>query len=340
MQDEIYMRRALSLALLGGRRVSPNPMVGCVLVYQNKVIAEGWHRYFGGPHAEIEAMSRVADQSLLSRATAYVNLEPCAHQGKTPPCTEALIRARLRRVVIGCSDPHPQVHGRGIKTLLSRQIKVKVGVLEAESRYLNRRFFTFVEQQRPYIILKWAQSSDRFIAPDRPKGQYWISSPQSRRLLHLWRSEEAAILVGYRTALCDDPQLSVRELRGEQPLRVVIDREASLPSSLRMWDAQAPSLAYSSHKDLPPNYIGLPKKHFLQQMMQDLYQRGILSMIVEGGRSTLDTFLEAGLWDEARVITAPKLLHQGLGAPHLSASLLRERLSICHDQLQLYFRST
>ena len=225
MNDEVYMRRALRLAALGGAYVHPNPMVGCVLVAKDKVIGEGWHQKFGHAHAEIEALNNVQDRELLQKATAYVSLEPCAHYGKTAPCSEALIRAGLRRVVIGCVDPHPQVQGRGIDALDRAKIELRIGVLEAEAQYMNRRFFTFVQQQRPYIILKWAESKDGYIAPPQGVGPrpYWISQAQSRRLVHLWRSQESAILVGPRTARVDNPRLSVRDVDGAQPLRILLD---------------------------------------------------------------------------------------------------------------------
>lgn len=330
------MARALQLAALGGRAVQPNPMVGCVLVQEGRMIAEGWHPCFGAPHAEVLALQGVSDKKLLQGATAYVSLEPCAHQGKTPPCTEALIEAGIGRVVVACEDPNPLVQGRGIARLRAAGLKVELGPLTTEARWLNRRFFTYMSEKRPYVLLKWAQSSDGFLAPRGAVGIHWISNPQSRRLVHLWRSQEAAMLVGYRTALQDDPQLSLRWVKGTQPLRIVLDQEATLPRTLRLWDDRAPTLAYTTAGDQKAPYLCL-EQPFLQQLLSDLHKRKVLSLMVEGGAATLSAFLKKGLWDEARIISSSYPLRAGLAAPQMPAgTYLRQQAHICGDKLRTY----
>ena len=285
MDDKVCMQRALGLALLGGRAVQPNPMVGCVIVRSGRVLSEGWHKQFGKAHAEIEAIKSA--KTHLRDATAYVSLEPCAHQGKTAPCTEALITSEIKRVVVACTDLNPKVKGRGILALRSAGIQVEVGLLEKEAQWLNRRFFTYSCQRRPYVVLKWALSSDGLFAPHR-KGIHWLSNPQAQQLAHLWRSKETAVLVGYRTALKDNPQLSLRHLSGKQPLRIVIDKKGSLPSSLHIWDTQAPTLSYTTADHKPSPYVQLHPKYFLADMLSDLHKRG--RTLTNGGRRCCHNF--------------------------------------------------
>ena len=340
-QDSLYMLRALHLAQLGGRSVQPNPMVGCVIAENEQIIGEGWHKHFGGPHAEALALQTVTKKHSLRNATVYVSLEPCTHYGKTPPCTEALIKAAPKRVVVACEDPNFVVKGRGVARLRAAGIDVGLGTLEKEAKWLNRRFFTHVNEARPYVLLKWAQSSDGFLAPkhaNHAKGIHWISNTQSQQLAHLWRSQEQAILVGFRTALEDNPSLTVRTIQGTQPLRVVMDEKAALPASLRLWDETAPTLAYT-HKQNPPRGYEVIDAPFVQPLLASLHAKGILSLIVEGGAATLKAFLAANTWDEARIITSPEPLHKGLPAPKLPKdACFHQKYEVCGDKIYRYFR--
>ena len=340
MSDEMYMRRAIRLAALGGVHVQPNPMVGCVLVANNKVIGEGWHKRFGGAHAEVEAINSVRERHLLQGATAYVSLEPCAHYAKTAPCSKALIDVKLRRVVIGCVDPNPKVQGRGIEALEKAGIEVRTKVLEADAQHINRRFFTFIQQQRPYIILKWAESRDKYMAPPRGIGPrpYWLSHPCSRRLAHLWRTQEAAILVGARTAFEDNPRLTVRLVEGPQPLRVLLDSSGRLSSSLLVWNQEALTLAYTSAARASASYISISEANFFEDMLLDLYHRDVSSLIVEGGAYTLKSFLDRGFWDEIRVIRGGRL-RRGYAAPSIpQEARLYRCFSLHKDIICTYLR--
>ncbi len=313
------MQRAMELARLGVGRVSPNPLVGCLIVHQEQVIGEGWHKKFGEAHAEVNAVASVDNKSLLPEATVYVNLEPCAHQGKTPPCADMLISHGVKKVVIANLDTHPLVAGNGAKKLRDAGIEVMSGVLMKEGRDLNRRFFTFVEKKRPYIILKWAETSDGFIAHENYESK-WISNDLSRQLVHRWRSEEDAVLVGTRTAQHDDPKLTVRDWSGRNPVRVVFDRFLRLSDKLALFDRSQPTLCYNLIKyEVHENLIlmRLGEENFWQEMLNDLYRRGIQSVMVEGGAQTLHTFIERGWWDEARIIRSQRLFGKGIAAPVL-----------------------
>lgn len=294
------MRRCFDLALRGIGYVSPNPLVGCVITHNGEIIGEGWHKQYGGPHAEVNAVASVADPDLLPSATVYVNLEPCSHHGKTPPCADMLVAHRVKKVVISNVDSNELVAGKGIEKLRNAGIEVVTSVLESEGRYLNRRFFTFMEQRRPYIILKWAQTADGFMSrgsndPSR------ISNELTQQLVHRWRSEEDAFLVGTQTAATDNPKLNVREWTGRNPVRVVIDRKGRLDKSLHLFDGSQPTIVYDNFDNIA----------------NDLYKRKIQSLVVEGGATTLDLFISSGLWDEARVFVAPTEFMSGLKAPTL-----------------------
>lgn len=311
------MRRAMELALLGRGYVSPNPLVGCVIVYNNRIIGEGWHKKYGEAHAEVNAVEAVTDKSLLKESTVYVNLEPCSHFGKTPPCADMLIQYGVQRVVISNVDPNPLVDGGGIRKLREAGIEVATGVLEKEGHELNKRFFTYVKKKRPYIILKWAQTADGFIARDNFHSK-WISNGYSRRLVHKWRAEEDAVLTGTRTVFHDNPQLNVRQWSGRNPVRVVIDRFLKLSNKLNVFDGSQPTLVYNlikheKHTNL--ELIRLDEENFLLHLTEDLYKRNIQSVVVEGGALTLQTFLDQGLWDEARVFTSDKVFGKGIPAP-------------------------
>jgi diaminohydroxyphosphoribosylaminopyrimidine deaminase / 5-amino-6-(5-phosphoribosylamino)uracil reductase len=316
-KDELYMSRAIDIATNGMGFVSPNPMVGAVIVHNDRIIGEGWHRHFGGPHAEVEAIAGVGNQDILKESTIYVSLEPCSHHGKTPPCSELLIRKKFKRVVIAVEDPNPVVSGRGLNQLKEAGLVVEHGILEREARELNKRFFHSFLHRRPYIILKWAQTMDGFIAR-KDYTSKWISSTASRHLVHKWRSEEDAILVGPDTAVYDNPALTVRGWHGRNPLRVVVDRHGRLPIDLNLFSDGNPTIYYST---LPDNggrtctHIQVNGEDFLSHVFRDLHHRGVLSVIVEGGASIHKHLISENLWDEARIFVSEKIFQEGIKAP-------------------------
>ena len=335
--DEHFMQRALELAKLGVGNVSPNPLVGCVIVCDDTIIGEGWHKKYGEAHAEVNAVNSVREKSVLKNSTAYVSLEPCSHIGKTPPCADLLILHGIKKVVIANNDPNPLVAGNGIKKLKEAGIEVVLGVLENEGRKLNRRFFTFIEKQRPFIILKWAQTQDGFIAHSNYESR-WISSEFSRQLVHKWRSEEDAVLVGTKTAAHDNPTLSVRDWSGRNPTRVVIDRFLRLPSNLKLFDKTQKTICYNvlKHDEHPNlNLVRLDEDDFINQLVQDLYKQKIQSLIIEGGAQTLRLFIDAGLWDEARIFSSTRSFGSGIAAPALKGDLISQEL-ISNDSLKIY----
>ncbi len=322
------MQRALDLAALGLGSVSPNPMVGCVIVHNEQIIGEGWHRKYGQAHAEVNAVEGVIKKypdnykTLLASSTVFVSLEPCSHFGKTPPCSDLLIEHGVRRVVICNHDPNPLVSGKGITKLQNAGIEIITGLLEAEGHELNRRFFAFIEQQRPYIILKWAQTADGFIAEKSGK-PIAISNALSQALSHKWRTEEDAIMVGTNTAFNDNPQLNARHWVGRNPVRVVIDRSARLPQTLHLFDGSQQTIRYEKALDLP-------------QIVQDLFEKKIQSLIVEGGAMLLQGFINQGLYDEIRVFKATKRAGEGIAAPILPNGLkLFEERILMSDSIQI-----
>ena len=320
------MRRCIELALLGAGSVSPNPMVGSVIVVDGKVIGEGYHQRFGEPHAEANAINAVLDafpnaEDLLKRSTLYVNLEPCAHFGKRPPCSDLIIRYQIPEVVIGCRDPFPLVNGKGIEKLNEAGVRIIEDILTDECAHLNRRFITRVQKHRPYVILKWAQTADGYFAP-ADRSQSWISSEISKKLVHKWRSEEDAVLVGFQTAFSDNPQLNVRLSPGRNPVRIVIDRKLELPKSLTLFDQTQQTIVFNSlHTEIDNNikYLELEDfDHYLPQLIcYQLYLMDFQSIIIEGGVKTLQLFINAGLWDEARVFSAKERWGDGAKAPAL-----------------------
>ncbi|MDR0989198.1 MAG: bifunctional diaminohydroxyphosphoribosylaminopyrimidine deaminase/5-amino-6-(5-phosphoribosylamino)uracil reductase RibD [Prevotellaceae bacterium] len=306
MEDEKYMRRALQLARNGEAHTAPNPMVGAVIVCDDHILGEGYHIRCGQAHAEVNAVRSVQKRSLLRHATIYVTLEPCAHYGKTPPCADLLIAEGIPRMVIGCRDPFAKVDGLGIRKLREAGCEVEVGVLEHECRYLIRRFLTFHTRQRPYITLKWAESADGFIDRKRTGGTpTLLSNPLTSMLVHRLRASHDAILVGTRTALLDNPSLTVRNWYGHAPLRVVIDRHHVLPSTLQLFNDEAPTLCFDGDT--------------LEQLLQQLHRQNIQSLLVEGGSTLLQAFIDAQLWDEAVVETAPIALVEGVSSPVLTS---------------------
>ena len=340
------MRRALDLATLGRGHVSPNPMVGCVIVHDpsQRILGEGWHQRYGEAHAERNALLAVRpdDERLLPESTAYVTLEPCSHYGKQPPCADLLIDKRIGRVVCCNDDPNPLVGGQGFQKLRDAGITVETGLLNGEGRSLNARFFTFMEKKRPYIILKWAETNDGYIAG--ANGQpIQISGPLSQRLVHRWRADEDAILVGTTTARTDNPRLNVRLVPGEfsNPTRLVIDKHLTLSPDLNLFDDSQPTLRYNYVRSDTSGQTTLvrldPDQPFLSQLLADLYQRRIQSVLVEGGTTLLNSLLDAGLWDEMRVFRSPMMLDniQGVKAPTVRGRLI-SRQTIDADELSIY----
>jgi diaminohydroxyphosphoribosylaminopyrimidine deaminase/5-amino-6-(5-phosphoribosylamino)uracil reductase len=333
-----FMRRALELAELGRGNVSPNPLVGCVIVHDGLIIGEGYHEEYGLAHAEVNAIRAVENQELLRESTVYVTLEPCAHFGKTPPCANLLADKKVKKVIIAVVDPNPLVGGKGIQILKDAGIEVITGVLEQEGRAQNRRFFTQIEKQRPYIILKWAQTADGFVAR-KDFSSKWISSARSRQLVHKWRAEEDAIMVGKNTSKYDDPSLSVRDWVGKNPLRVVVDSRLELPSSLKVFDRSVPTVCYNTAKaeiQENLNFVKLNLDFSIQDILEDLHNRNVQSLIVEGGSYLLNKFLSAELWDEARVFTSKTKFELGIKAPVMSVPS-SETISLAEDTLQLYY---
>ncbi|WP_416376037.1 bifunctional diaminohydroxyphosphoribosylaminopyrimidine deaminase/5-amino-6-(5-phosphoribosylamino)uracil reductase RibD [Roseivirga sp.] len=336
-QDLKWMQRALDLAELGRGHVSPNPMVGCVIVHNNIIIGEGYHQKYGGPHAEVKAINSVMNPDLLPESTCYVTLEPCAHFGKTPPCADLLVTKKVKKVVIASMDTNPLVGGKGIEKLRNAGIEVSVGVLKEKARNLNRRFFTMIEKKRPYILLKWAQTADGFIARNNFDSK-WISSEQSRMMVHQWRAEEDAILVGTNTAQYDNPRLDVRDWHGESPLRLVIDRHLRLPTDLNLFDGSLPTIIYNTQKNEERdhlNFVKIGEKDFLQNMLADLHKRKVQSVLVEGGSFLLNSLMALGLWDEARVFECPVLFNEGIMAPSLKDASA-EMIHLQTDVLKIY----
>lgn len=340
---EIYMQRCLELAALGAGSVSPNPMVGAVIVHDGKIIGEGYHQKYGEAHAEVNAVNAVIysysnHADLLKQSTIYVSLEPCAHYGKTPPCADLIIKHQIPTVVVGCRDPFAQVDGKGIEKLQAAGIEVKLGVLEKECQWLNRRFFTRVQKQRPYIILKWAQTADGFFAP-ADGSQHWITGPESGKLVHQWRAEEDAILVGKNTVLADNPQLNVRYAEGKSPKRVVIDRRLELSDTFNVFDQSVETLIFNEIKtdiDGKNKYIALEDfdRFVPQYILFQLYLQDLQSVIIEGGAYTLKAFIDAGLWDEARIFTGASVLENGIKAPVITGATISER-AVGADSLQI-----
>ncbi|MFM9074932.1 MAG: bifunctional diaminohydroxyphosphoribosylaminopyrimidine deaminase/5-amino-6-(5-phosphoribosylamino)uracil reductase RibD [Bacteroidota bacterium] len=333
---ELYMRRAIELARNGAGSVSPNPMVGCVIVHQNRIIGEGWHQRFGGPHAEVEAIRSVKEKHLLPEAVLYVSLEPCAHHGKTPPCADLIIGHSIQEVVIGTIDPNPLVGGKGAALLEEAGIQVTSGVLEQDCRELNKRFITRMEKKRPWILLKWAETGDGFIARSDGSSK-WISNSSSRQLVHKLRSEVDAVLVGAGTAATDDPALTVREWQGRNPVRVVIDPNLRLATGLKLFDGSLKTLHYNLKESGGTEQhvmIKLSEENFLSSLLADLLNRNIGSVLVEGGTKTLQGFIDANLWDEAWCFRSPSTFGSGIKAPVLSAGLYQE-CEMGGDRLQI-----
>lgn len=345
------MRRCLELARLASGNTAPNPMVGAVIVHEGKIIGEGYHHNFGGAHAETNAIDSVKNRGLLKDSTMYVNLEPCAHWGHTPPCSERIVSEGIPRVVIGTRDPSAKVGGKGIEIMKKGGCTVKENILNQECRRINHRFFTFHEKKRPYIIVKWAQTIDGYIDKlrdkDDPIQPNWITNDLSKRLVHKWRSEEQSILVGSNTALKDDPSLNVREWHGKNPLRLVIDRPLEVHEELKLVRDDYPIVVFTDSKSSPENEKNLEKQgvdvvrldfsgNVLEQIAEYLYQQNIMSLFVEGGKYTITHFIDANFWDEARVFIGNKMFHSGVKAPKMPDRKIAQQEELLETQLYVF----
>jgi diaminohydroxyphosphoribosylaminopyrimidine deaminase/5-amino-6-(5-phosphoribosylamino)uracil reductase len=349
---EKYIKRCIDLARNGLGSTYPNPMVGSVVVHKNKIIGEGWHQKAGLPHAEVNAINSVKNQELLPASTIYVSLEPCSHFGKTPPCSDLIIAKGIKKVVIGTVDPFAEVAGRGIKKLMDAGCEVAVGIFEKDCRELNKRFFTFHLSKRPYIILKWAQTSDGFIAPESKQNRapVWITGSISKQLVHKWRAEEQAILVGTNTAIEDNPKLNTRLWKGANPVRVVLDRSGRILKKSAVLDGSIKTIVFTKNSDSCSSEIDSDsfqnsenlifekidfETEIAPQICEILYKHELQSVIIEGGAKTLQTFIDAGLWDEARVFTGKTMFNSGVKSPQLNGSLVNEQ-EIADDHLKIY----
>ena len=341
-KDKIYMRRCFELARKGLGMTKANPLVGAIIVHNNRIIGEGYHHEFGGPHAEVNAIRSVKDPSLLPESTLYCNLEPCSHHGKTPPCSMLIQQKGLKRVVISNTDPFPSVNGKGIKQMENAGIEVEMGCLEEEGKHLNRRFLHYINYRRPYVILKWAQTADGFIdlerEPGDQEGPRWISNEVSRTLVHKWRSEESAIMVGTNTIVSDNPSLTVRKWSGENPVRITLDRNGRLSDSAQIFDGKTETIVFTG---VQRNYAGRIQlvhanpSYEMVDVMEELFDRQMVSVFVEGGAKLHNSFLESGLWDEARVFTGKMLFTQGVKAPEIDEEA-DETVKIGDTKLEVY----
>lgn len=316
--DERYMLRCIEIASNGLGNVTPNPMVGCIIVHNDKIIGEGYHRKYGGPHAEVHAIESVQNKSMLSESTLYVCLEPCSHHGKTPPCSDLIIKHHLKRVVIGCIDSHSKVAGKGVKKLKDAGIQVDVSILPDQCRNLNKRFFTFHEKNRPYVILKWAQTTNGYIDNKRTKNDTLplsISNSRTKQLSHLWRTQESSIMIGTNTALLDNPKLNARLATGQNPIRIVLDRNLQLPANLSVFDQNIHTIVFNQKQQKIDGEIEYIKCDMhIRSILAELHERDIQSIIVEGGATLHQQFIQNQLWDEGRIFIAPNLLKDGVKA--------------------------
>ena len=342
------MSRCIQLAHMGAGNVAPNPMVGAVLVHEDRIIGEGYHEKYGQAHAEPNCIQNAIQNGytdLLKESTLYVSLEPCAHFGKTPPCADLIIRHQVPKVMIGCRDPFPLVAGKGIEKLTEAGIHVTTGILEQECKQLNRRFFCFHQHHRPYVILKWAETADGFIAPIKQVNgdRLQISNEYTNRLVHQWRSEEASILVGTNTAFADNPALTTRLWPGNNPVRMVIDLELKLPAGLRLFDHTVPTIVFNTrlHEEQANlvYYQVTTDTGLVDQIMHALYQYKIQSVLVEGGARLLQSFIDAGLWDEARIIRNSGLkINSGIPAPALKNGIRKITREFLTDNIEIFDR--
>ena len=345
-EDEIYMRRCFELALHGLGNTRTNPLVGSVIVHNNEIIGEGYHHEYGGPHAEVNAIRSVKDKTLLHESTIYINLEPCSHFGKTPPCSTLILNHKIPRTVISNMDPFPSVRGRGMAALQNAGTEVVYGVLEDEGELLNRRFLTFHREKRPYIILKWAETSDGFIDIERqegdPVGTNWITDEVARTLVHKWRSEEAGLMVGTNTIIADNPRLNVRRWSGNSPLRITFDRNGRIPESANILDNSQDTLVFTCQQERytgKTNSVLIDHGYQLEDVLAELYEQKIISILVEGGQQIHNAFITSGLWDEARVFRGKMMFSQGVEAPVIDQSPA-ETLQFEGSELSIFYNQT
>ncbi len=341
--DEMYMSRCIQIATNGLGTTYPNPFVGSVIVHNNKIIGEGFTSEYGGPHAEVNAINSVKNPELLKESTLYVTLEPCSHHGKTPPCADLIIKKEIPRVVIGTLDPFSKVNGQGYLRLLKNGVDVTLNILENECLELNKRFLTFHQKKRPYIILKWAQTEDGYMGRDDI--QKWITNQYSKQLVHKWRTEEEAILVGKNTALIDNPQLNSRLWNGKNPLRIAIDKNLAIPRSFHLFDQSQPTVIFNSLENFEEENLILKKIDFSEkivpQVIDYLYQKNIQSLIIEGGSDTIQYFIETNLWDEARILSSDTIWNEGILAPRIKGTrigkyrFLNDELNIFENRIQI-----
>lgn len=322
-KDELYMQRALDLAAFGGVDVAPNPMVGAVIVHNDSIIGEGYHQKFGGPHAEVNAVAAVQNPELLKESTIYVTLEPCAHFGKTPPCADLIVKHQFKRVVVATIDPFGAVAGKGIKKIEDAGIEVVSEVLGDQARQINKRFFTFHNKKRPYITLKWAQSRDGFIDINRitgEKGVFWISAPETKVFTHQLRANEQAILVGKNTVIVDNPGLDVRAVSGKNPVRLVLDQHASLAGDYKIFTDNGKTIVFNRTKNDTQGNVEYVKLDdwTLESVFEELYKKGISSVLIEGGKKIHESFIAQNYWDEAYVIVGQNKLNEGVEAPKIN----------------------
>ena len=339
-----YMRRCLELAGRGLGRTRQNPLVGSVIVYNNRIIGEGYHREFGGPHAEVNAIKSVRDKALLKKSTLYVNLEPCVHYGKTPPCSLLIRQSGIPKVVVGSIDPHDKVGGKGIQSLKEAGVEVITEVLSDECDHLNRRFFTWIRERRPYVVLKWAQSRDAYLdrirRPEEPQGPNWITNETARMLVHKWRTEETGIMAGVRTVLNDNPKLNVRNWIGENPVRIIVDMKDRINEKYSVKDGSLPTLIFSTRDGKVGNteYISADRSIRLADILHILAEKGMVSLMVEGGALLLNSFIREELWDEARVFTGDVLFWEGVKAPEIHGKR-SEKLIFAKSELSITLRT-
>lgn len=337
------MSRCLQLAKLGAGNVAPNPMVGAILVYNDKIIGEGYHQQCGEAHAEVNCIASVSKENipLIKESTLYVSLEPCSHFGKTPPCTNLIIKNKIKKVVIGCKDVYKEVSGKGIEKLQNAGVGVIPGILEKESISINKRFFTFHQKFRPYVILKWAQSSNLKVGSNNSP-RILISNEYSNRLVHKWRGEEEGILVGTNTIIQDNPSLTTRLWPGKNPVRIIIDKNLKLSQSAKIFDREAKTIIYNlirNSNEENVSYIKIEQQDFLQGLLQSLFELKIISILIEGGAKTLGSFIERDLWDEARVITNEELIiENGINAPEMKDFILQNQERYSGDRISYYAR--
>ena len=341
-QSEIYIKRCLQLAQKGFPAAMPNPSVGAVLVFNNKIIGEGYTSAYGGNHAEVNAINAVTDKLLIAKSTLYVSLEPCSHFGKTPPCADLIIKNHIKKVVIGTLDSNVKVAGKGVQKLLDAGITVEIGVLEQECYQLNKRFFTYYNKKRPFIILKWAESCDGFIAPKNQtlRSSFSISNEISRQLVHKWRADEQAILVGTKTVLNDNPKLDVRYWCGNNPVRIVLDKSGKIDDTFYVKDNRIKTIIFTEQKNATSTANTIYEVvSFGQNLPYDiiaiLYKYEIQSVLIEGGATTLQTFIAANLWDEARIFKSDVLLNDGVKAPQINRQKF-EKNTVLNDELYIF----